>query len=218
MNIRTKKRFLKKIKTETLFFFYFQRDLTNIEYFKKKYDPFLLLTETSKRLFENSQKNQIKFFEVEFTILPSVKPNIEILFMKNQLAEKFDSITGLKVFWSKKANIFCTGFLPIFKCRKTFQCEILKIDIFSGKVCKRDRIFSKELAEEKEFHKQRSFFLDLPYQWKTKFQHYIFFNGFLNLKKFIFYSIRNLYFRCFSCNNCLVRLNFGPEFRFNFRY
>ena len=143
---------------------------------------------------------------------------MEIGLTENQPTEKLNLTDGLKMFSSKKSSYFCTGSLPIFKYRKIFQCEILKIDILSRNGCEMDKIFSKELVGKKKDFRQNPFFSGLSFQLKKKIQHNILSNGFLNLKKFIFYSVKKLCFQCFSYNKSLIRLNFGPEYRYNFRY
>jgi len=218
MDTISKLKFLRKIKSDSLFFSKFKEFLYQEKFLNQKYDPFLISINFGKQILKNIWGNKINFFEMEYTILPAAKPNIEINLAGNRWTKDSDLLSGMKVFFSKKYKIFCNGSLPIFKCKKTLQCEVIKMDIFSRNTSKMDRILSKEIFKKKYFFSPKLSFHERKNQWKKQIRCIFSSNGFLIFNKFIFYSIEKLFFKCYLNNKSLIRMNFGPEFRYNSRY
>ena len=218
MDKTSKLKFLGKIKSGSLFFSKFEEFLHQDKFLKQKHDPFLVSTKFEKQPLKCTVGKKIDFLEFEYTILPAIKPNMEIKFAENQKTKYSSLLNGMKILFSKKYKIFCTGSLPIFKCKKTLQCEVIKIEIFSRSTSKMDKIFSKEIFQKKYIFSPKFFFYEREYQWKKNIQCIFSSNGFMIFNKLIFYSIKKIFFKCYLKNKSLIRMNSGPEFRYNSRY
>ena len=81
---------------------------------------------------KHMSKNQV--IELEFTILPSFRPNGEINFPLDFEDEDVDLSAYFTILLSKKLTIFFSGSLPLFKNINVRQSEIVKIDIKSSKI------------------------------------------------------------------------------------
>ncbi len=161
------------------------------------------------------RKNQVT--ELEFTILPSFKPNVEIIFSLDFEDEDVDLSVYFKIILSKKLTIFCRGSLPVFKNINVRQSEIVKIDIKSRKIWESDKAFSELYLERKKYLKQENFIKNQKKNFTTKIKSTFILNGFLKFSNSFQYLISYISVLGFSKNKSLIWYNMGPEFRFNLR-
>lgn len=164
---------------------------------------------------KHMRKNQI--IELEFTILPSFRPNVEIIFPFDFEDEDVDLSVYFTIFFSKKLTFFCSGLLPMFKNINVRQSEIVKIDIKSSKIWESDKVFSELYLERKKHLKHENFKKKQKKNFSTKIKSTFILNGSLKFRNSSPYSISYISALGFSKNKSLIWFNMGPEFRFNLR-
>jgi hypothetical protein len=164
---------------------------------------------------KHMRKNQV--IELEFTILPSFRPNVEIIFPLDFGDEDVDLSAYFTILLSKKLTIFFSGSLPLFKNINFRQSEIVKIDIKSSKIWGSDKVFSELYLERKKYIKQENFNKNQKKNFSTKIKTTFLLNGSLKFRNSSSYSISSISVIGFSKNKSLIWYNMGPEFRFNLR-
>jgi hypothetical protein len=210
-----KKKYIREISSSFLFFKY--KKIEKIYEKDGNWENILSSKHLKMKLnrIKHMRKNQI--IELEFTILPSFRPNMEIIFPLDFEDEDVDSSVYFTILLSKKLTIFFSGSLPLFKNINVRQSEIVKIDIKSSKIWGSDKVFSELYLERERNVNQENFKKNQKKNFSTKIKSIFILNGSLKFRNSSSHSISYISVIGFSKNKSLIWYNMGPEFRFNLR-
>jgi len=185
----------------------------------KKKDRFLGINHFEINLNDHKKKNKINSFELELLILPTFRPKGEIVFLISSKKEKEEFLFNSKLFFLKNSIVFCHDSLPFFKSKMSIQCEILKLEYIFKKYHRSEKIFIEESLNMRKYHKLKNLPNLRINNWIRKTRQNFVSNGFIEfISFFFFYQTYSLFFNGFLKNFNFIRINPGPEFRFNFRF
>lgn len=184
----------------------------------KKKDRFLGINHFEINLNDHRKKNKINSFELEFLILPTFRPKGEIFFSNSSKKEKKECLFNSKLFFLKNSIVFCHDSLPFYKSKMSIQCEILKLEYIFKKFHRSEKIFIEESLNMRKYLKLKNLPNLRVNNWIRKTRQNFVSNGFIEFINFFFYQTYSLFFNGFLKNFNFIRINPGPEFRFNFRF
>jgi hypothetical protein len=218
MKIPSRSKFQQSIKLCSLFFKKRKALLYNGEFFRKKIDSSLCFKHFETDLNTIFMEEIFHLFEFEMIVLPAFKPKIEAIFIKIFEKVKFEFTDNLQIFFLKKSIIFCSGSLPVFKREKPLQCEIFKFEFGSKNFLKADKICLKEFFEKKNFFRTNNLFQTQKYNLKSEIKQIFLSNGFMEFDNYTSNQKNTTSIELSLINKSLIRINQGPEYRFNFRF
>jgi hypothetical protein len=184
----------------------------------KKKDRFLGINHFEINLNDHKKKNKINSFELELLVLPTFRPKGEIVFLNSSKKEKEEFLFNSKLFFLKNSIVFCHDSLPFFKSKMSIQCEILKLEYIFKKFHRSEKIFIEESLNMRKYHKLKNLPNLRINNWIRKTRQNFVSNGFIEFINFFFYQSYRPFFYGFLKNFNFIRINPGPEFRFNFRF
>ena len=186
--------------------------------FSEKKDRFLGINHFEINLNDYRKKNKIKSLELELLILPTFRPRGEIIFSNSLKKEKEEFLFNSKLFFLKNSIVFCHDSLPIFKSKISIQCEILKLEYIFKKFHRSEKIFIEESLNMRKYLNLKNLPNFRVNNWIRKTRQNFISNGFIEFINFFFYQTYSLFLNGFLKNFNFIRINPGPEFRFNFRF